>query len=675
MSVTDRPVLDPAEPPTPAAEPDAVVDLRDDPPSIDLTRRDRRPTLTYQPGLDGLRGLAVAGVLLFHGGFSWAVGGYLGVSTFFTLSGFLITSLLLREREATGSISLKAFWGRRFRRLMPASLVALAGIVLYGLLVADQAQLNDLRGDVLAALAYVANWRFIFQDQSYADLFTSPSPVQHFWSLAIEEQFYFVFPVLASGVLAVARGGRRTFMVVLGLGALASTLAMVMLHEPGLATTRVYYGTGTRAVELLTGALLATVLAGYPLRLRSLGRRVATVLGVLTLAVVLWWWGTVDQTAAWLYEGGLTIYALLSVVLIVAATSPGPVRRLLSVEPLRQLGRISYGVYLFHWPIFLWLSPERTGLSIWPLFALRLAVTLPAAILSFQLIEQPVRRARLVTDWRRWVAPPIAIAGIAVASLIVTSIVPDRGGIAAALDDPTEAQDPAAVAAAAGVGTTGTGGGATSGVERALLVGDSVTGQAYPSFEQIFAEADITTGYAGGPGTGPLKPQNSWFEQVQEWVRTFDPDVVVIEACCDYATAPDQLYVDGDGNEVLPNTDAAFAAWDLEMRRVVDAAGAGGARVFVVELPPVQTNGFYGPLESQVERLNALYQDLPAHLVDWNRPFANPDGSYTETLPGPDGAPVVMRLSDGVHMTPVGSDLLAEVTLERVLETEEHPAL
>jgi peptidoglycan/LPS O-acetylase OafA/YrhL len=675
MSVTDRPVLDPEGLSTPPGEPEAVVDVRAEPPEVDLTGSTERPTLVYQPGLDGLRGLAVAGVLLFHGGFSWAIGGYLGVSTFFTLSGFLITSLLLREREATGGISLKAFWGRRFRRLMPASLVALGGIVLYGLLVADQAQLNDLRGDVLAALAYVANWRFIFQDQSYADLFTSPSPVQHFWSLAIEEQFYFAFPVLAAGVLAVANGGRRVFMAVLGIGALASTLAMVLLHEPGLETTRVYYGTGTRAVELLAGALLATVTAGYPLRLRSLGRRVVTVLGGMTLFVVLWWWGTVDQSAAWLYEGGLTVYALCSVVLIVVATSPGPIRRLLSVEPLRQLGRISYGVYLFHWPIFLWLSPERTGLPLGPLFVLRMAVTLSAALLSFRLIEQPVRRGRLVTDWRRWVAPPIAIAGVAAAALIITSVVPDRGGVAAALDDPTEAQDPAAVAAVAGPETNGTGGGATTRVERALLVGDSVTGEAYASFEQIFAAAGITTAYAGGPGTGPLKPQNSWFEQVQEWVRTFDPDVVVIEACCDYTSAPEQLYVDGDGNQVLPNTDAAFAAWDLEMRRVVDAAGAAGARVFVAELPPVQTNGFYGPLESQVERLNALYQNMPVNLVDWNRPFANPDGSYTETLPGPDGLPIVVRLADGVHMTPPGSDLLAEVTLERVLETEEHPAL
>jgi peptidoglycan/LPS O-acetylase OafA/YrhL len=181
--------------------------------------QDTRPRrlIADQPALDGLRGFAVAGVLLFHAGFSWAVGGFLGVSTFFTLSGFLITSLPIRERKATGSIRLRAFWGRRFRRLIPAAFLTLGLIVLYGEFAATPEQLQALRGDVLATIGYVANWHFLFSGQSYAQLFSSPSPVEHFWSLAIEEQFYFVLPLLAVGVLAMARGSRRALGITLGL--------------------------------------------------------------------------------------------------------------------------------------------------------------------------------------------------------------------------------------------------------------------------------------------------------------------------------------------------------------------------------------------------------------------------------------------------------------------------
>jgi peptidoglycan/LPS O-acetylase OafA/YrhL len=226
-------------------------------------RADGGPGLAYQPGLDGLRGVAVAAVLVFHAGLTLdgdvlAEGGFLGVSTFFTLSGFLITSLLLTERRATGGVALGRFWSRRLRRLMPAALATLALAIAYGALVAtDPGQLARLRGDLLAALFYVANWRFIFSDQSYADLFATPSPVLHFWSLAIEEQFYLFYPLVVAGVLGAARGSRRAFAVALVVLTVLSVGLMIGLYHGDVSLSRLYYSTGTRAAEMLVGALLA----------------------------------------------------------------------------------------------------------------------------------------------------------------------------------------------------------------------------------------------------------------------------------------------------------------------------------------------------------------------------------------------------------------------------------
>jgi peptidoglycan/LPS O-acetylase OafA/YrhL len=654
-----------------------TLDVRHEPVVIDLRRKKRaaprsrrgRAHIAYQPALDGIRGLAVLGVLLFHQGFSWMVGGYLGVSTFFTLSGFLITTLLLTERESTGTISLPAFWARRFRRLMPASLLCLAGIVLYGLLLADGDQLAELPGDVLAALAYVANWHFIFEDRSYVDLFAAPSPVQHFWSLAIEEQYYVLFPLLTAGLLAFGRGSRRMLFVGLGALAMVSTLLMIGLYTPGEDTARVYYGTDTRAVELLAGALLAVVLAGRPELLARIPRRVVTLAGAAALGLTLIWWINVEQTSPWLFGGGLTVYALVTVVILVAALVVGPVQRGLATEPLRQLGRISYGVYLYHWPVYLWLSPERAGVDGWPLFLLRLGVTLAISVLSFRFVEQPVRTRRKLIGDRRWLAAPVAVTGIAAGVLLLGAAGPDRDdGVGRFLEEAPEAQDPEEVLAAApGNVDTGT----VPIVDRVLLVGDSVMGQAYEAFRGEFEEQGILTGYAGGPGTGPLQPQGDWARQIDRWVEEFDPDVVVMEACCDYTRPTSQVYVDPDGDAVLPNSDEVYRFWELEVLELIERARAGGAEVLFVLSPPVQTNGFYGPLEEHVTRLNELYRDLPVPLLDWG-PVVAPGGEYTWEVEGPDGRPEVVRAEDGVHMTPFGNRLLAELTLREIQEIGEH---
>ena len=376
--------------------------------------------LPYLPALDGIRGLSVAAVLAFHAGPGGLSGGFLGVSTFFTLSGFLITSLLFAEVQSTGGIRLAEFWTRRFRRLMPAAILTLLGVALYGALAADPRQLWRLRADGLASLFYYANWQLLFSGQAYEELFGRPSPVQHFWSLSIEEQFYLVFPLLFLALCRVAGGSRARLAGALAALAAGSLALTAWLHQPEMASTRVYYGTDTRAAELLVGAVLALALA--PLRETSARRAPAwlTLLGAAGLGATGWLWATATPASGWLFEGGLGAVALASAAVIAAASFGGPVARLLAFEPLRLLGVISYGVYLIHWPVYLSLDAKTTGLAPAALLALRVGVTVALAAVSYRLVERPIRSGRWLPRFQIWMAAPVGLAAAAAALLVVT---------------------------------------------------------------------------------------------------------------------------------------------------------------------------------------------------------------------------------------------------------------
>ena len=401
--------------------------------------------LGYRPALDGLRAVAVIAVLFFHARFSWAKGGFLGVSTFFTLSGFLITTLLIAEHRRSGGISLRSFWTRRFRRLLPAAWVTIAAVVGAGAVgIWNDDQLRALRGDVPSAFLQVINWHFVLGGRSYGDQFAAPSPLEHFWSLAIEEQFYVVFPLVALFALRWAKGRRWPLASIMAALALGSAVLSGVTAEAN--TGRAYFGTDTRLMELCIGVILATVLSGRFPATTSRARSWLVLPGFVAVVVTVWSWTHFTVENASLYPWGLLMTAACSAALITAALQPGLISSALSIAPLRWIGRISYGLYLIHWPVFLWLTPTRTDLGAWPLFILRMAVTTVLAMLSHRLVEDPIRRRRRLNGPIRGAVIPGFLGAVLIVLVLVTADLPavrelDRasasGPIAAAAAPPT----------------------------------------------------------------------------------------------------------------------------------------------------------------------------------------------------------------------------------------------
>ncbi|HYX44129.1 MAG TPA: acyltransferase family protein [Acidimicrobiales bacterium] len=341
--------------------------------------------------------MAVIAVLAYHADLRSAQGGFLGVDVFFVLSGFLVTALLLTERQRFGHFSLSRFWGRRARRLLPAVAVLLAAVaVAVPLLAPDQGY--RLRGDLGAALAYVSNWRLIFEHQSYFQATGRPPLLQHLWSLAVEEQFYVLWPVLL-GVGLRLTGRRRRVGAAAIVVAAGSTVLMAVLHDPTADPSRVYYGTDTRLTALLVGAALACF---WPARTAKRPPRVPKpvleVAGLAALGGLVLCVRDVHQYRPGLYRGGFLGVALLAAVVVAVGASRRPtlLRRLLAHPRLVWLGKRSYSVYLWFWPVFMVTRPHAdVPLSGWPLLALRVAITMALACASFRFVEEPIRNGAL----------------------------------------------------------------------------------------------------------------------------------------------------------------------------------------------------------------------------------------------------------------------------------------
>ncbi|WP_167042893.1 acyltransferase family protein [Salinibacterium sp. ZJ454] len=397
------------------------------------------------PGLDGLRAIAVTAVLIFHLMPGLLPGGYIGVDVFFVISGFLITTLLLREHQRTGRIALGSFWQRRARRLLPAIGVLVISCGAAAWLVGGDILVN-LGWQVAGALSFSFNWLSIADGTSYFD-HTTPELFRNLWSLAVEEQFYLLWPLLVLALLAIPRW--RVRLAVVATLAAVSALAMAVLVVPGQDVTRVYFGTDTHSFGLTIGAALALAIARWPAGQSAWPRRVRmslaplgwmAIVGIGAIAMLM------PSAGAAPYRGGLVLVALLAALVIAAASVPGAaLGRLLDNAPMRWVGERSYGLYLWHWPAWVILAAalptwQASDAGEWALGGLALTIAVVAATASYRFIEQPIRRkglrATLVAYTRWWRQPRWRV--VAAASVTVFIAATSTATLAAIAEDPGE---------------------------------------------------------------------------------------------------------------------------------------------------------------------------------------------------------------------------------------------
>lgn len=630
-----------------------------------MTEEEFKPaTLARHRGLDGLRGVAVILVIIFHSGLKWLPGGFLGVSLFFTLSGFLITSLLINECENTGRINLRAFWGRRLRRLAPASLVVIAGVVGLASWLSTSIEASRIKGDAISAVLYFSNWRFIYSGHSYGELFASPSPLQHLWSLAIEEQLYVAVPVIIAGLFAVGLR-RRGIGIVLLIGVVGSTIATMLIssHE------HIYYGTHTRAAELLLGAALACL---FGQRIEQLATKPARpwstiylipLLGVILLAR----FSTVDSE--WVYSGALTLFGLLSVVCLIAAIQHGPVRRVLSWSVLVRVGEVSYGLYLIHWPVIVWLNSTRLDVNPTVLFGVQVVVTVLLTVLSYWLIEQPIRHRKVLRS------APVALGTFVIS---VTAAVVLASAVLATTSGRVDTTPEVLVTLAPD--TTNVNEGVTTTVADAmptridrtvplniLVIGDSTAENIATA---LAGASDGTLGVISGGVLGcPLlkvalvrdrKDSQQDVDYCPDNEQLVRDHVAEVDAVVIVAGVANQWAFQYAGSEVWVEPASAQYKADLNgfLEDIEDIVAPYGLPVLVFETPPVRDNP------------KILGDDI-SDLVRWANVIAEWDAAwhsvkmvpYADALSDPNSDEGKKERPDGVHLAADFGQELARVIL------------
>ena len=618
----------------------------------------------YWPALDGVRALAIGAVIAFHLGVLG--GGWIGVDVFFVLSGFLITTLLLDERDRTGTVRLRAFWARRARRLLPALCLVLVALALYAAAGGTAVVPAQLRIPALATLFYVANWQQLLAGHGYFAHFEAVSPLQHTWSLAIEEQYYLVWPllVLVLGRLARGRSGRaapspRAVLVPVAVLALASALGMGVAAGV-LGPERAYLGTDTRAWELLLGALGA-VAARTPGATRW--PRAWTAAGAAAVAALAAGTVAAGGPPRWIWDGGLVGLAGGALVVVLGAVRhpTGPLARLLGLAPLVVVGRLSYSLYLWHWPVIVVLTARTTGLRGPSLLVSRLAAMAAAAALSYVAVERPLRRA----DWSRWRRRALAPVGLAavLGALVAATVAPVEATTAAVRLPSVVAQgvravSPAPVAATAApaplpAGRVGT----PSDPLRAWIMGDSVMDDSAPGVTAALeATGDVHVVVNSAFGGWGLSTDRSFSSDFARIVAQYHPEVVIGTWSWDdqLATEDPQSYRDtlvGALHDILAPGDGVDLVVLLQFPQT-------GPSPEILDAP-VQ----YQQWETQNTEQNAwnavarqAVGFFPGHALylPTDQLFA-PGGRFFTWLRTPSGAWLRARKIDSVHMCPYGA--------------------
>jgi peptidoglycan/LPS O-acetylase OafA/YrhL len=740
--------------------------------STDANARGARTSLGHIPGLDGVRALSVLAIIAFHTGLNSVPGGYYGVDAFFVLSGFLITSLLVKEWGTSGTIRLRRFWAGRARRLLPALflLVTVMGIVMA--FVPTLLQAPHMLGYAIATVFYASNWYSAHTSASYFSLTSGQSPLLHTWSLAIEEQFYLVWPLVVLAVMKLGRGRlyawryrggqgsraghtrgwgrrprqdrsveilgggsmvltpapvpaavdpewerRRRLQVLFGVtcfGSLASALWMVFLAPNGY-TTRAYYGTDCRAQALLVGAAISIGLTLWREGThRQWFKTFAGVAGILGVAGSALLWTTVNENSVFAFSGGFLLASLAAggVVLACAVAPRSIAVRLLELPPLPQWGRISYGMYLWYWPVLLVMTGQRLHWGVYPLFLARVGITVAIAALSYDLVEMPIRRGAL-RHWRSWVAAPIGAAA-AISAIFISTLVPvgatELAGspisvptLVTSTTTTTTTTQPVAPgqSTTSTVATTTTTApppqtflslplppstGKTDKPVKVLIVGDSIAGTLGVGLADLANRSHYNVQFAneGDPGCSvsmqaqikalwytlpPGKPcsssnPDSLFTAWRKWVDAYNPDVVVY-------VARGETFDQEIGGKWQNLGQSAFDDYvTSRYREGVSVLGARGATVVLMTTPfydsGASPSGGPWPEDApnRVQIDNSTIRQVAStsttgtgtatagkvYVFDLNQ-VVDPSGKYSPTI-----GPYNIRCNDGVHFSQSGGE-------------------